>query len=187
MLEVRKGGGEGEHGSMTLQESFAIHLVRDRNLLACHEVAHYGHRCDVLAVHRHKQLIFEYEFKGSAHDLRVAEFKKNKYKPYKTTYGNEIAKSNHWRYKVIKPWKRPHYFYFVVPEWLWEKEKEYLRSLDVGTIIYRENQTKDYARIYDKSFYVVKRTQEHKANSQNYYKALFNITHRLANIYAFRT
>lgn len=165
-----------------MQKLFAKHLIRNRNLIACHEVSHYGHICDVLAVDRNKKLIFEYEFKNSSQDLKVAEFTKEKYKPYRCTYGNEIAKSRHWK-NVYKQWRHPHYFYFVVPESLFQKEEKFLRSLSVGTISYKENKTFS-AHIAETDFYVSKRTVEHKSNPQDYYVALKNITKRFANLYA---
>jgi len=152
-------------------------------MLACHEVAHYGHICDVLAIDRNKKLIFEYEFKNNSHDLKVAEFNKDKYKPEMLSYKNEISKSRHYGKYVYKDWKVPHYFYFVVPEELYEKEKEFLKSLKVGTISYRNN---PYGHIEDKDFYVVKRTTERKKNTQSYEVASKSLTKRLANLYAFK-
>lgn len=152
-------------------------------MLACDEVSHYGHICDVLAVDRHKKLIFEYEFKSSSADLKVAEFKKDKYKPYICCYGNEIAKSRHWK-NVYKEWKRPNYFYFVVPESLFEKEKEYLKSLNVGTIFYRQGQRLG-SHIEGNNFYVAKRTSENRSDPQSYSIALKSLTKRLSNLYAY--
>lgn len=170
---------------MNIQNLFSKHLIRNRNMLACHEVSHYGHICDVLAVDRHKKLIFEYEFKTSSNDLKIAEFKKDKYTPYLCHYRNEIAKSSHWK-NVYKPWKVPHFFYFVVPESLYEKEKEYLKSLRSGTIFYRDHSGLG-AHISNMDFYVGKRTVEQKANTQNYEIALKSLAKRLSNIYAWRT
>lgn len=153
-------------------------------MLACHEVAHYGHNCDVLAVDRHKKLIFEYEFKSSSQDLKVAEFTKDKYRPYETYYRNEMYKSCPLRGKIFKEWRFPHYFYFVVPEELYEKEKIFLKSLKVGTIAYR---THENGHIEDKDFYVVKRTSENKKNPQNYERAIKSLTKRLSILYAYQT
>lgn len=151
-------------------------------MLACHEVSHYGHHCDVLAVDRHKQLIFEYEFKKSSHDLKIAEFTKDKYKSYESSYKNEISKSSYLKYSIYKKYKLPHYFYFVVPEELYEREKLFLKSQVVGTIVYKNVQ---YGHIEDKDFYVVKRTMEQKKNTQSYSIALKSLTKRLSSLYAY--
>lgn len=171
---------------MNIQKMFTKHLILNKNLLACYEVSHYAHRCDVLAVDRNKPIIYEYEFKSSSNDLKIAEFKKDKYKPYKCTYGNDIAKSYHWKYSVYKKWKEPHYFYFVMPEELFNREKNYLKSLSVGTIYYKENKT-GYGHVGNMDFYVGKRTHENKSNTQSYFNAMKNITERLTNLYVFES
>lgn len=169
---------------MNIQEVFATHLCINRNMLACHEVAHYGHNCDVLAVDRNKELIFEYEFKASSNDLKVAELKKDKYKPYWCSYHNDISKKHYFGRAVYKEYKWPNYFYFVMPEELFIKEQAYLKSLRVGTMFYRENKTPN-SHMNGFDFYVGKRTGENKRNPQNYQVAVRSIARRLSNVYAF--
>ncbi len=171
---------------VNIQRVFAKHLIINRGMMACDEVSHYGHICDVLAVDYNKRLIYEYEFKASSADLKIAEFQKDKYKPYKCTYGNEIAKSNHYRYSVYRPWRVPHFFYFVMPEFLFKKEEKFIRSLSVGCMFYRENNS-NQAHMSGYDFYLGKRMLENRSDKiQHYQIAVSSIANRYKNLYAFQ-
>lgn len=104
---------------MNPQLEFLKYLRFGRSLLACDEVSVPGGGiADVLAIDTNKRFIIEYEFKKSAHDLKVLENKKLKY--------------------MRKNRKGPNKFYFVVPQKLWKKESAYLKAMpkEVGVIMY---------------------------------------------------
>jgi len=176
--------------NMSIEKLFAKHLIINKNMIACDEVSHYGHRADVLAVDRNKELIFEYEFKRSSNDLKVAEYKKEKYYEQKRRYKDKSGfytgdGKYHYGHLVRKMPCIPHYFYFVVPKELYEKEKKYLRELKCGVMTWEKRQNLKYAcHIEDLQFYIVKRITARKSNLQKYPIALRNIAKRLSNVFA---
>jgi len=162
---------------MNIQKEYVKFLRLMKNLVACDEVSHYGHRSDVLAVDVNKQHIIEYEFKNNSTDLKVLEFKKAKYGTYKSYYRSFMTKEeNKCNHLIDCVYRVPHRFYFVVPKELYIKEKEYLMTLKCGVVQYFYNVTG-----FD--FVVMKRCFTRKKNLQKYPVALKNIANRLSNAY----
>ena len=86
------------------------HLRFKKYYYACDEVTVGNSRADVLALDKNKRHILEFEFKRSAHDLKVLEKKKKK--------------NTGWGWGAIKPNK----FFFCIPMKLWKKECTYLKE-----------------------------------------------------------
>ena len=142
---------------MNPQWEFLKYLRFKRNLMACDEVTTYGCIADVLAIDKHKHTIFEYEFKRTSQDLKIAEKKKYKY----VTKGiiRKVCGRTVWVKGGEVP--VPHKFYFVVPKELWEKEKVYLRQQNCGVIYY------DTAYV-GLNFFTVKNCKMRKKNLRKY-------------------
>ena len=85
-----------------------------------------GGIADVIALHKTKEHVIEFEFKKTSHDLKVLERRKAK----------NVKLPDHYQSPF---YKKPHKFYFVVPEKLWEKEQEYLKRRKCGVIVYYPN------------------------------------------------
>jgi len=163
------------------QIGFARYLRLEKNLIACDEVSSYGCIADVLAINLDKETIIEYEFKQCSNDLKIAEKRKSKYQMQQRSYKGRWQmlsrdKARQVSTTVLKEPQKPHQFYFVVSEDLYEKEKEYLRSQGsfVGVIVYYEEKDK---------YYVEKRSAIRKTNLQKHTVVKDNILKRLANVY----
>lgn len=129
---------------MHLQKRFVRYLRYYNNFVACEEVSTY-YNCisDVLALDINKGIVIEYEFKSTIQDLKN-DFKKAKYQKQKKNILNP-----NWDYisryeqkpffiRYIEP-LRPHKFYFVMHEKLYNKHIKYLHTLkDCGIIIYNK-------------------------------------------------
>ncbi|KKK91118.1 hypothetical protein LCGC14_2716180 [marine sediment metagenome] len=87
-----------------------------------------GQIIDVIAIDITKKHIYEYEFKQTSHDLIILEKRKVR---YSSSY-----------------YKQPHKFYYVIPDELWLKEEEYLRSEKCGVIVYSNNNKDHNGRRY---------------------------------------
>lgn len=159
------------------EKDLATSLRINRGFIACHEVSNYGHRADVLSVDKNKRLIYEYEFKRNAQDLKVREFQKEKYRPYKVWKNGVNLKTHKWVHGYVTKDKlpTPHYFYFVVTEDLWEKEHIFLKGLNVGVMSFNE----------EKGFYVIKRAKRAVKNTQKFDRVFENICIRLSNLYSY--
>lgn len=141
------------------------------NLWGCTEVtSYYDCKADILAVHPHKQLVYEFEFKRYSQDLKVAELKKEKYKLQKTSRWlsnkeKELLKTKESYFTCKQEPLKPHIFYYVVSRDLWEKEKDYLASLKhEGVLIW------DYKEIKNKRFIEFTKVKRTKTISKNTYK-----------------
>ena len=161
---------------MKPQKAFVYHLRFGKSMTVCEEVSSHGCIADVLAIDR-QGTICEYEFKASSNDLKNAELKKAKYKehyewimkgPYRRSYkihGQKIP--------------NPEKFYYVVPEALWEKEQEYLKSGSWGVIAYTE-----VGNFLGYHWWTVKPCRKNKVNVQNKQKVKSNIARRATSAYA---
>ena len=166
------------------ERAFARRLRIERNLIACDEVTTYGCIADVLAIDPNKKLIVEYEFKRNSNDLKIAEKKKSKYGIRKTKFrGQWKLRTTRGKYgyrtsgyNIRKESQRPHQFFFVVSKELYEKEKEYLHSLDTFTGVMAP-------MCPGGKYYVMKRSAIRKNNLQKYDCVLRDICKRLANVY----
>jgi len=148
-------------GNMKPQHKLITYLRFKRHYMACDEVSNYGNIADVIALDKNKRHVLEFEFKKSARDLKVLEQKKRKY-----------------RFSSWVKW--PHKFYFVVPEKLWKKEKEYLESLKkdgIGTVIYFKSCGK-------LDFLIAIPSKLRTENVQNYDVVLKNFLARCTSAYA---
>jgi len=156
------------------EKTLARMLRINRGFIACDEVSNYGHRADVLAVDKNKKMIYEYEFKRNSNDLKNAEFKKDKYAPYKQ-YKSWWDKNGKYQstYIHMTEFPKPNYFYFVMPEDLWEKEHIFLKNLNIGVMSFNK----------ESGFYVTKRCPKTIKNVQKFDRVLENICIRLANLY----
>jgi len=163
--------------------------LRYKGWYVCWEVSLYGSRADVLAVHPHKKMVLEYEFKRSSHDLRNVERKKEKYKlekvrRYPTDKQQELLKTDKYCFEAKKEPLHPHRFYFVMPEELWEKEKEYLNTLKFeGVIVWYYKDAKPSLGLPDTKkikFRSVKNVVTRKKNLQKYEVAKEELLSRLS-------
>jgi len=127
---------------------------------------------DVLSLNMKLKQVYEYEFKRTSHDLKVLELKKDKYRE---------RKQYNWRTKKydILTSKQPNRFYFVVPEDLFEKEKDYLLSLEgVGVIIWHLRSNASGTRI---EFTSMKRVRTIFDNTFDFDKTEKRIRDRIYN------
>ena len=169
---------------MTPEEQLLIE-VRSMGLYAIDECNSYDCIADILGVNLRKKEVYEFEFKRSSEDLKIAEKKKWKYACQK------IQKQRHSKYKKKKCWwdtfnfaqelPRPHRFYYVMPLELWEKEKEYLmQDKYCGVFVW----TKRYPELNDNPlvlFHSVKKVKKRESNTQKVEVVLRDITSRATN------
>lgn len=165
---------------MSPEHCLLVFLRFERSLFAATEVGNYGCIADVLAVDKNKKRIIEYEFKRSSQDLKVNEKNKYKYKLH-----NELI-HKYGRFFWINNQKvpNPHQFYYVIPEKLWEKEKDYLKDQKgKGVIVFyeKDNYYRDYLKY---NFVIEKRATVQKKNLQKYEVVVDNILSRATSAYA---
>lgn len=182
---------------MRAEHKLINYLRFKRGLHACDEVHLYYCRADVLALDMNKKEVYEYEFKRSSQDLKVAELKKEKYREQRKSRSASVEHhvrlekqsksykekskwfipSLYYRYSVAKP----HRFYYVVPMELWEKEKEYLYSLkNIGVIAYEEH----FINKEELQFLTMRSIRSIKTNTQSYERAEKMFLKRISSAYA---
>ena len=135
----------------------------------------YGCIADILGVNHNTHEVYEYEFKRTSYDLKIAEKRKDK---YNTSIRNQYHRKYEGYFKFAEECPKPHRFYFVVPMELWQKEKEYFSEQEFcGVIAWQEKHVAGY---YD--FISMKKVKKRFKNTQKYEIVLRDIAARATNI-----
>jgi len=164
-----------------IEYQFLLRANNEYGLWAVHECSSYGCIADVLGVHPHKKEVYEFEFKRSSEDLKVAEKKKWKYtcEKMQRQWHPKYPKQGLTEFNFSRVMPKPHKFYYVMPLELWEKEKDYLKQDKyAGVIIWRP-----WERHPDLiEFVSVKNTKKRESNTQKYEVVLRDIAARATNV-----